>query len=88
MVLRQVVGVETGVLIALDEREAFLELLADRQAAVVDVVEDPELHRCSLGREDGGNSSRRKAAERPHRGGAISERRLGRAPGVGLEPTT
>jgi hypothetical protein len=32
------------VLVALDQREALLELPADRQPAVVDVVEDPELH--------------------------------------------
>ena len=57
VVLGQVVGVEARVLVALDEREALLELLADRQpaerqaprtrrraAGLVDVVEDPELH--------------------------------------------
>ena len=44
VVLGQVVGVEAGLLVALDEREALLELPADREAALVDVIEDPELH--------------------------------------------
>ena len=44
VVLGQVVGVEAGLLVALDEREALLELLADRKATLVDVIEDPELH--------------------------------------------
>ena len=48
VVLGEVVGVEPGVLVALDEREALLELLADRQPALVDLVEDPELHVCRL----------------------------------------
>ena len=42
VVLGQVVGVEAGVLVALDEREALLELLADRKPTLVDVIEDPD----------------------------------------------
>ena len=61
VVLGQVVGVEAGVLVALDEREALLELLADRQPALVDVIEDPELHLLPASRRaagwDGGRLS-------------------------------
>jgi hypothetical protein len=44
VVLGQVVGVEAGLLVALDERKALLELLADRKPTLVDVIEDPEPH--------------------------------------------
>jgi hypothetical protein len=44
VVLGQVVGVEARVLVALDQRKALLELPAEREPALVDVIEDPELH--------------------------------------------
>ena len=45
VVLREVIGVEPGAIIGLDQAEPVLEMPGQRQAAVVEMVEDPELHR-------------------------------------------
>src|SRR4029077_19759267 len=44
VVLGQVIAVEAGAVVGLDQPEPLLEMTGERQAAVVEVVEDPEAH--------------------------------------------
>ncbi len=44
MVLGQVIAVEAGPVVGLDQLEPVLEMLAERQPAVVEVIENPKAH--------------------------------------------
>ncbi len=44
VVLGEVIAVEAGAVVCLDQSEPLLEMAGERQAAVVEVVEDPEAH--------------------------------------------